>query len=77
MIQCAIFAGQAVRLRQLYFVNNSNSICRFGEVESIATSDGSLTVQFKERKDAESAKAKGAFYNSGVLLIDWHDGEQI
>ena len=53
-------------------------MCRFGEVQSIAASnDGSLTVQFKERKDAESAKAKGAFYNSGVLLIDWQDGEEI
>lgn len=47
-------------------------------MESIAaTSDGSMTVQFKERKDAESAKAKGAFYNSGVLLIDWHEGEEV
>ena len=52
-------------------------MCRFGEVQSIAAStDGSLTVQFKDRKDAESAKAKGAFYNSGVLLIDWQDGEE-
>lgn len=52
-------------------------MCRFGEVESIASSsDGSLTVQFKERRDAESAKAKGAFYNSGVLLIDWQDGDE-
>jgi hypothetical protein len=52
-------------------------MCRFGEVESIApSSDGSLTVQFKERKDAESAKSKGAFYNSGVLLIDWQDGDE-
>lgn len=52
-------------------------MCRFGEVETIASStDGSLTVQFKERKDAESAKAKGAFYNSGVLLIDWQDGDE-
>ena len=46
-------------------------------MQSIAAStDGSLTVQFKDRKDAESAKAKGAFYNSGVLLIDWQDGEE-
>jgi hypothetical protein len=48
---------------------------RFGEVQDISsTSDGCLTVQFKERRDAESAKAKGAFYNSGVLLLDWQEG---
>ena len=51
------------------------SIFRFGEVQDIScTSDGCLTVQFKERRDAESAKAKGAFYNSGVLLLDWQEG---
>ena len=45
---------------------------RFGEVDDIGTlSDGSITVKFKERRDAESAKMKGAFYNSGVLLMDW------
>jgi hypothetical protein len=34
-----------------------------------------MTVQFKERRDAESAKTKGAFYNSTVLLLDWLDSD--
>jgi hypothetical protein len=34
-----------------------------------------MTVQFKERRDAESAKAKGAFYNSVVLLLDWQESD--
>ena len=50
---------------------------RFGEVDDIGSlPDGCLTVKFKERRDAESAKMKGSFYNSGVLLMDWlEDGE--
>ena len=52
-------------------------ICRFGEVADVATlADGSITVRFKERRDAESAKTRGAFYNSGVLLMDWLEAEE-
>lgn len=51
-------------------------ISRFGEIQGISPlPDGSMTVQFKERRDAESAKTKGAFYNSSVLLLDWLDAD--
>ena len=52
--------------------SNKTATIDIGEVDDIGTlSDGSITVKFKERRDAESAKMKGAFYNSGVLLMDW------
>lgn len=51
-----------------------NFFSRFGEIQDISPlPDGSLTIQFKERRDAESAKSKGVFYNSSVLLLDWQD----
>ena len=45
---------------------------RFGDVLGINNlPDGSLSVKFKDRKEAEIALANGAFYDSGVLVMDW------
>jgi hypothetical protein len=67
----------------VYFISSINMksnpyiiYFRFGEIQDISPlPDGSMTVQFKERRDAESAKAKGAFYNSVVLLLDWQESD--
>ena len=82
IILCLLFISEVEKLLKsilTFIIPNEISLLlytfsknRFGEVNDIGTlSDGSITVKFKERRDAESAKMKGAFYNSGVLLMDW------
>ena len=68
-----------IQFQSITLIHNSNCcffsffLCfRFGDVLGINNlPDGSLSIKFKDRKEAEIALANGAFYDSGVLVMDW------
>jgi hypothetical protein len=62
----------------IHYIFPSIPFCspRFGVVDKVGRlSDGSFTVQFAQRQDAEAAQTGASFFEGKPLVISWFDGQ--